>query len=228
MQLENIFFWPFVIVWVSNINFMNSLCHWSTYKYLLLAKVVIDVDFITVLYYKSRRDLQAPLAMQLEKFFLPFCHCIDQRNGKKLQEQDIFNFWYIWDSLIGTVVISWKNIGTFIQLPIFFREISFFKSAVIIWTKWLKNTQILEQFSKIQGIHWLFGELIGDLKKAQNFKSSENVYMSSKARLCIDKLCDESSSFSLFIVFIVHTFSSFSMFIYSSAWMIKMSLQPAN
>ena len=59
---------------------MKSLYHWSTYKYLILAKVVIDIDFITVLYYKYRRDQQEPLAMQLENIFLVFCHCMSPQH----------------------------------------------------------------------------------------------------------------------------------------------------
>ena len=38
--------------------------------------------------------------MHLENYFLPFSHCFDERNGKKPREQDIFNFLYIWDSLM--------------------------------------------------------------------------------------------------------------------------------
>ena len=45
----------FKVVFMSpNISLINSLCNLSTSKYLLLVKIAIDLDYITVLYYKSR------------------------------------------------------------------------------------------------------------------------------------------------------------------------------
>ena len=38
-------------------------------------------------------------------FFLLFSHCLDERNGKKPKEQDIFKFLYIWDSLIFKLLL---------------------------------------------------------------------------------------------------------------------------
>ena len=35
-----------------NISLINSLCNLSTSKYLLLVKIAIELDYITVLYYK--------------------------------------------------------------------------------------------------------------------------------------------------------------------------------
>ena len=59
----------------------------------------IEVDFITVLYYKSRSGLQEGLAMHLD-FFFAFSNSLDERNGKMPMEQNIFNFLYVWDSLV--------------------------------------------------------------------------------------------------------------------------------
>ena len=38
--------------------------------------------------------------MHLENFFLVISQCLDQRNGKKPGEHDIFTFLLLWDSLM--------------------------------------------------------------------------------------------------------------------------------
>ena len=39
--------------------------------------------------------------MHLENIFLAFSYCLAERNGKSSKEQNIFNFLYIWDSLVA-------------------------------------------------------------------------------------------------------------------------------
>ena len=43
--------------------------------------------------------------MHLENFFLVISQCLDQRNGKKPGEPDIFTFLLLWDSLLHSPML---------------------------------------------------------------------------------------------------------------------------